>query len=87
MASRGQYVDRIVGERVRQLNLPGSEWDLKREPNDWLAIAGKYLFEASSTKNQQPTQAQYEEVLIKSAAVILAALEHCDLMVQNKKLK
>lgn len=84
---RDEILQKILAERKRQLNLPGSEWDLRREPNDWLSIAGRYLFEGASTKNQKPSKDEFEDVLIKAAAVILAALEHIEVMENDGKLK
>jgi hypothetical protein len=84
---RQQLLQKIAEERQRQLNLPGSEYDSKRDPNAWLAIAGRYLFGSAYTKNIPINRADYEDDLIKAAAVILAALEHSDKMVDNGFLK
>lgn len=80
-------MQKILEERVRQLELPGSELDSKRDPNDWLAIAGRYLFGSAYTKNMPPLTTDFEDDLIKAAAVILAALEHSEKMSENKFLK
>lgn len=87
MQKRNQIVDKILAERARHFNLPGSEWDAKRDPNDWLAIAGAYLFRATSTKNQKVEAGEFEDNCVKAAAVILAAIEHIDNMKDNDKLK
>ena len=84
---RQEIIQRILEERQRQLNLPGSEYDSKRDPNDWLAIAGRYLFGSAFTKNMPTKHIDYEDDLIKAAAVILAALEHSDKMKELKYLK
>jgi len=66
----------IIKERQRQLDLPGSEFDLKLSPNDWVAIATQYLGRAATRKNMPMSKEDYHDSLIKAAAVILAALEH-----------
>lgn len=76
--------ERILAERARQRTLPGSEFDSTNKVNDWLAIASHYLSEPAQRNSSadyhrlQLTQADYEDSLIKAAAVILAALEHSD---------
>lgn len=84
---RQELIQKILEERQRQLNLPGSEYDAKRDPNDWLAISGRYLFGSAFTKNIPPTSEDYADNLIKAAAVILAALENIDKMKELKYLK
>jgi hypothetical protein len=84
---RDNIVKTVVDERIKQCSLPGSEYDLKREPNDWLSIAGSYLFSAATTKNLPTTQEDFEDALVKAAAVIIAALEHTEYMKKNKKLR
>ena len=74
---RQHIVDDIIIERIRQLNLPGSEFDIKHTPNDWIAISAKYLAESATRRNQKVDIA-YRENLIKAAAVIVAALEQLD---------
>lgn len=77
-------MDRIVQERDRQRSLPGSEFDLKNSVNDWIAIAAGYLTEPANRKwavshwgNASQTS-EFEDSLIKAAAVIVAALEHAE---------
>ena len=84
---RQTVIQKILAERERQLNLPGSEFDISRTPNDWLAIAGRYLFNPSSTKNIKSSKVEFEEDLIKAAAVIVAALENVERMRDNDHLK
>jgi len=83
---RQLLLNAIQEERARQLNLPGSEFDAKRTPNDWLAISGRYLFGSAFAKNMKPSAKNYQEDLIKAAAVILAALENIDSMQDNDHL-
>jgi len=88
-----ELLDRIKQERDRQKTLPGSEWDAKNSVNDWIAIAGHYLNEPAMRKSSASylrgggiEQDEYEECLIKAAAVILAALEHSDTLKSNGEL-
>lgn len=79
-----QLLARIKQERDRQQTLPGSEFDGGNSVNDWIAIAGHYLNEpavrrsSASYNRGMLHQSQYEDCLIKAAAVILAALEHSE---------
>jgi hypothetical protein len=73
---RDKIVSDIVNERLRQLNLPGSEFDIKHTHNDWISIAVQYLGRASSRKHMPISTEEYRDALIKAGAVILAALEH-----------
>lgn len=79
-------VERILHERERQRSLPGSELDLKNSVNDWIAIAGGYLTEPANRKWANShwgsaSQAQeFEDSLVKAAAVIIAALEHSEML-------
>lgn len=86
-------LERIRLERDRQKTLPGSEFDSKNTINDWIAIAGHYLNEpakrkssASFNRGSIPTVDDYQSSLIKAAAVILAALEQSDQLVDNGDL-
>lgn len=77
---RKLIVDRILAERERQFNLPGSEWDGRNTPNDWVAIIASYVARGSSRKGNNPTAEDFEDDLVKAAAVILAALENTGTM-------
>lgn len=86
-------VDRIIQERDRQRSLPGSEFDLKNSVNDWISIAAGYLTEPANRKwaithwgNASQT-ADFEDSLIKAAAVIIAALEHAEHLAAKGDLK
>jgi hypothetical protein len=76
--SRQIILDEISGERDRQYNLPGSEYDQKHTMNDWIAIAGQYLTRGADRKHIKSDYQEQRQALIKSAAVIIAALEHLD---------
>lgn len=80
MTRRADLITRIQEERDRQFNLPGSEWDARNSPNDWVAIAAHYLVAEVRRAGTIPEHAAFEESLIKAAAVILAALEHAETM-------
>jgi hypothetical protein len=73
---RMNLLDLIAKERARQESLPGSEYDQKHSRNDWIAIATMYLSRAANRKQIPVTNEEYQDSLIKAAAVILAALEH-----------
>jgi hypothetical protein len=77
---RQEIVDLILSERERHFNLPGSEWDEKNSPNDWIAISATYLTSGSSRKHTKPLADDFEADMVKAAAVILAALEHISSM-------
>ncbi len=76
MIDRQQILSNISHERARQDSLPGSEYDQKHSRNDWIAIATMYLSRAASRKQVPVSDEEYQDSLIKAAAVILAALEH-----------
>ncbi len=82
---RGEIVARIIAERERQFNLPGIEYDIRNSPNDWLALIGRYLYEPSRRGAVNPTRNDFEDCLVKAAAIMLAALEHGDTMTQDGK--
>lgn len=86
MTHREAILSRVLAERIRQLSLPGSEWDARHGPNDWLAIAGSYCLSTASRMHQPVTREQFEEEIIKAMAVLLAALEHVPGMVERKLL-
>lgn len=88
MNKKRQELLRLVEEeRSRQLNLPGSEYDATRMPNDWLALTGKYLFGSAAAKNMKPSSQDFQDDLVKAAAIIIAALEHIDKMKENNLLR
>jgi hypothetical protein len=80
---RRDIVERIITERERNFMLPGSETDTRKGVNDWLVTAISYLAQARQRGVEKPSQADFEEELVKAAAVILAALEHGDFMTQK----
>lgn len=78
--SRKEILDRIEAERARQLDVPGSENDVKNTPNEWVALAAHYLTEDVRRNGNVPNREMFEDSLIKAAAVILAAIENAGSM-------
>jgi hypothetical protein len=76
--ARQRILEEISGERDRQYNLPGSEYDQLHTINDWIAIATQYITRGVNKKHTSTDLSEQRESLIKGAAVIVAALEHLD---------
>lgn len=76
-------VAKIVGERERHVDLPGSETDMVKGPNDWVAIATRYLGEAALCNGSPPSREDFIDAMSKAGAVILGAMEHVDHMFPN----
>lgn len=74
--TRKNLLERIERERARQLDVPGSENDVRNTPNEWAAMATHYLTRDVRRGGFVPDREQFEENLVKAAAVILAALEN-----------
>jgi hypothetical protein len=85
-AHRQEIVAKILSEREKHFNLPGSEWDMQNSPNDWIAIVSSYLTSVANRKHTKPSADDFEAELIKAAAVILAALENIEGMSSSGKL-
>ena len=87
-SKRSSMLDRINQERERQADVVGSELDAHNNPNDWIAIASYYLVQETSraTMLTLPAAYEFEREMIKAAAVILASLEHIEVMKENGKL-
>lgn len=86
-ARRQEIVESVLRERERHFNMPNSEWDVKNSPNDWIAIAAAYLTSASTRKHTTPLVSDFEDDLVKAAAVILAALENIQSMRSSGTLR
>ena len=80
-------INKIREERNRQSDLPGSEWDAKNTPGDWVAIVSHYVSEEVRRNGMVPNIEAFEDSLIKAAAVILAALEYTELMKERGELQ
>jgi hypothetical protein len=83
---RSLIIENIIRERVRQVEMPGSEWDAKNTPNDWVAIASHYLVETVKKRGATPNSEEFQDNVTKAAAILLAALEHIDVMKEHKTL-
>lgn len=80
-------LERIRAERQRHADLPGSEWDAKNTPGDWAAIVAHYISSEVRRNGIVPEAAEFEDNMVKAAAVILAALEHLDVMKGRNELQ
>lgn len=69
-------IEKIRAERERQNDLPGSEWDAQNTPGDWIALISHYVGKEVRKNGVPPLSSEFEDSLIKAAAVILAAIEH-----------
>lgn len=94
MTTREDFLKKILEERTRQSDLPGSELDMDNGVNDWIAIASHYLSEParrSASKHfmsgMQISQEEFEDSLVKAGAVILAALEHSNSIKHKNQLR
>ncbi len=83
MSDRLNFIQKILDERARQFDLPGREFDVVNAPNDWIAIAMSYVLDGVTRNHMKPNAEEFEKSLIKSAAVLLAALEHIENMTRR----
>lgn len=81
------FIERIRQERQRQLDLPGSEWDRRNTPGEWVAIVNHYVANDVRRNGTVPESEAFQDSLIKAAAVILAALEHVEVMENREQLR
>ena len=84
---RDDLIQKILNERARQFNLPGREMDIDHMPNDWITIASAYLHDGATRNHVRPDIENYQDALVKAAAVILAALEHVDMMKKKARFQ
>ena len=87
MRDRAELLAQIDAERRRQFDLPGSEYDVRNTPNDWVAIAMHYLSQDVRRGGTVPEREAFEDSLVKAGAVILAALEHAERMAKAGTLR
>lgn len=80
-------MERIRAERQRQADLPGSEWDAKNAPGDWVAMITHYVSAEVRRNGLVPETEEFEDNLVKAAAVILAALENVEVMKARNELQ
>lgn len=77
---------KMVKERERHFNLPFSEADMLKSPNDWIATICSLLSEGTNRAGR-PTTHDFESAMVKVGAVALAALEHVEIMESKKLLR
>lgn len=73
-----ELIERATAERVRQADLPGSECDAKNTPGDWVAMITHYGSAEVRRNGVVPSASDFEDTLVKTIAVALAALTHID---------
>lgn len=84
---RKTILEKILHERDRQVDLPGSEWDSKNTPGDWVAIVTHYVGAEVRRNGMVPDAEEFSDNLIKAAAVILATLENIEVMKARNELQ
>jgi hypothetical protein len=77
---RKTFVKRIQAERERQFDLPGRECDVSKGTDNWCATVLRYVGEVTNRGGRPPLAGDFEDAMIKAGAVVLAALEHIDVM-------
>jgi hypothetical protein len=85
--NKEEILKKILDERNKQASQPGSEYDANNAPNDWGSIISHYVNRECRRYNIIPERNDYEDSLIKAAAVLVAALEHLDVMKCKGNLK
>lgn len=73
--TRDEILEMIIAERNRQAENPNTLSDMHKTKNDWAALAAYYLFEGASRSDKHVTFEEFRESLIRTSAVLLAALE------------
>lgn len=81
------FLEKVRDERKRNADLPGSEWDVKNTPGDWVAIITHYVSAEVRRNGVVPETHEFQDKLIKAAAVIAAALESVDAMKDRGELQ
>lgn len=81
------FLEKVRAERQRNADLPGSEWDAKNTPGDWIAIVTHYVTSEVRRNGVVPEIEEFEDKLVKAAAVIAAALEHVEVMKDRGELQ
>lgn len=81
------FLERVRQERQRNADLPGSEWDANNTPGDWVAIVTHYVSAEVRRNGVVPETEEFEDKLVKAAAVIAAALEHIEVMKDRSELQ
>lgn len=76
----------IAAERQRQFDLPGTESDVTKGPNDWIVTITSILCEAQSRSGMSPSAEDFRHAMIKAAAVTVAAIEHINVMSSKNRV-
>ena len=79
-------IQRLIEERDNQYNRPGNEYDLTHTPADWMCLISHYVNQDARRNGVVPDKTNFRDNLIKAGAIIIAALEHIDIMLENKSL-
>lgn len=69
------FYNKVVEERVYQINKCGNDFDSKNTPNDWVAYTTQYLGLAVTMPWNKET---FKKYLVKTAALCAAAYEWCE---------
>lgn len=80
------FVEKIIKERQEQSDTITSSYDLKKRPNDWVALLCRYIVDCGEFNSIKPTAAEFERTLIIISAICLAAYEAIDNMIQKDYL-
>jgi preprotein translocase subunit Sss1 len=80
---QSDIIQKIINERSRQFNLPGREFDINNNPNDWAALSSAYCLDNVTRNHRKPEVEEFIDSLIKAAAIIVGALEHVDIMTKK----
>jgi hypothetical protein len=81
------FLDAALAERARHFNLPGTESDVTKGPNDWIVTVASLLVEAKTRSGIPPTREEFFDAMTKAVAVIIASVEHVELMSSKNRLK
>ena len=87
MSPSEEILTAIATERQRQFDLPGTESDVQKGPNDWITTIITLLVEGQTRHGIAPTTEDFREAMVKAAAVCVAALEHVDLMSSKNRIR
>jgi hypothetical protein len=81
-----EVLEKIRAERLRQLELPGSELDASNSPGDWIAMVSHYAAREAMRNGLTPSAEAFEDAIIKAAAMVCAAFEHIEVMKDRGQL-
>lgn len=81
-----EVIEKIREERLRQLDLPGSELDSANSPGDWIAMICHYAAREAMRNGLTSSAEAFEDAIIKAAAMVCAAFEHIEVMKDRGEL-